>query len=112
MFRKVLLSLFVAFILLSPACFASDNSIHVFKLVDGHTVIIKEVHTNPIVTIDTWVKTGSINENNQNNGISHFLEHLSFKGTDKHKAGEFDKFLESHGQALTQKPVRILLIFL
>ena len=70
------------------------------KLDNGQTVIIKEVHDNPIVTIDTWIKTGSINENDKNNGVAHFLEHLFFKGTTKHPTGEFDKILESKG-ALT-----------
>lgn len=78
--------------------FAQDYS--TFRLDNGQTVIIKEVHDNPIVTIDTWIKTGSINENDQNNGVAHFLEHLFFKGTTKHPTGEFDKILESKG-ALT-----------
>lgn len=75
--------------------FAQDYN--VYKLDDGQTVIIKQVTNNPIVTIDTWVKTGSINENDQNNGISHFLEHLFFKGTKTHPPGEFDKIVESKG---------------
>lgn len=33
------------------------------------------------VTVSVWVKTGSRNENRKNNGISHFLEHMFFKGT-------------------------------
>lgn len=73
---------------------------NVYKLDNGHTVVIKEVKTNPIVTIDTWIKTGSINENEENNGVSHFLEHLFFKGTTNHAPGEFDKILETKG-ALT-----------
>src|SRR5574344_1781423 len=75
--------------------FAQDYN--VYKLDDGQTVIIKQVKNNPIVNIDTWVKTGSINENDKNNGVSHFLEHLFFKGTQTHPTGEFDKILESKG---------------
>ena len=70
---------------------------NVFKLDNGQTVIIEEVHTNPIVTIDTWVKTGSINEDDKNNGVSHFLEHLFFKGTTTREPGEFDRVLEAKG---------------
>ena len=73
---------------------------NVYKLDNGQTVIIQEVKTNPIVTIDTWIKTGSINENDENNGVSHFLEHLFFKGSTNHAPGEFDKILETKG-ALT-----------
>lgn len=68
-----------------------------FKLNDGQTVVIKEVHDNPIVIIDTWVKTGSINETDENNGVAHFLEHLFFKGTSNYPTGEFDRILESKG---------------
>ena len=75
--------------------FAFAYSTH--KLNNGQTVVIDEIHSNPIVTIDTWVKTGSINETDKNNGISHFLEHLFFKGTEKNPYGTFDRVLESKG---------------
>ena len=67
------------------------------KLSNGQTVVVYEIKNNPIVTIDTWIKTGSINENDTNNGVAHFLEHLFFKGTKAHPTGEFDKILESKG---------------
>ena len=70
---------------------------NVYKLDNGQTVVIQEVKTNPIVTVDTWIKTGSINENEENNGVSHFLEHLFFKGSTNHAPGEFDKILETKG---------------
>lgn len=82
-------------LMVGSGVFALDYS--VYKLDDGQTVIIQQVKNNPIVTIDTWVKTGSINENDQNNGVSHFLEHLFFKGTQNHPPGDFDKILESKG---------------
>lgn len=91
--KKFIISLAVFFI--ANCAFAGD--FNVYKLDNGQTVVIKEVKTNPIVTIDTWIKTGSINENDQNNGVSHFLEHLFFKGTTNHAPGEFDKILETKG---------------
>ena len=96
--KKFILCLSVLFFLTINSVLAQDYS--TYKLDNGQTVIIKEVHDNPIVTIDTWIKTGSINENDKNNGVAHFLEHLFFKGTTKHPTGEFDKILESKG-ALT-----------
>ena len=75
--------------------FAADFSS--YKLDNGQNVVIQEVHDNPIVIIDTWIKTGSINETDENNGVAHFLEHLFFKGTSKHPAKEFDRILESKG---------------
>ena len=95
---KIIAKFFVFFVFVLASCnfvFAQDYS--TFKLDNGQTVIIKEVHDNPIVTIDTWIKTGSINETEKNNGVAHFLEHLFFKGTTKYPTGEFDKILESKG---------------
>ena len=63
---------------------------------NGHTIVLAHKE-GAMVNVSTWVKTGSINEDDKNNGISHFLEHLMFKGTHKHKAGEFDKILEAKG---------------
>lgn len=91
--KKLVIFLFV--FVLGNGVFALDYD--VYKLDDGQVVIIKQVKNNPIVTVDTWVKTGSINENEQNNGVSHFLEHLFFKGTETHPSGDFDKILESKG---------------
>lgn len=91
---KKLLVLFAVFICAGCA-FATD--FNVYKLDNGQTVVIQEVKSNPIVTIDTWIKTGSINENDENNGVSHFLEHLFFKGSTNHAPGEFDKILETKG---------------
>ncbi len=62
----------------------------------GHKIVLA-YKEGGLVNVSSWVKTGSINENDENTGISHFLEHLMFKGTEKHPAGEFDKTLESKG---------------
>lgn len=89
--------LVTAFLLLIGCSVIAAEDIQKFTLDNGQTVIIKEVKSNPIVTVDTWIKTGSINENDSNNGVSHFLEHLFFKGSKNHAPGEFDKLLETKG---------------
>ena len=91
---KKFLILFILFFCSNAVRAADFQS---FVLDNGQNVIIKEVKENPIVIIDTWIKTGSINETDSNNGIAHFLEHMFFKGTSKYSAGEFDKILESKG---------------
>lgn len=48
---------------------------------NGLTVLTKEVHTAPVVSVQVWYKVGSRNEQKGENGISHQLEHLMFKGT-------------------------------
>jgi zinc protease len=72
------------------------DKVHLYILDNKHSIItIKK--PGEITNISTWVKTGSINENDKNNGVSHFLEHLMFKGTERLKPGEFDRLLESRG---------------
>lgn len=72
------------------------REVEVYERDNGHTIVLAHKE-GAMVNVSTWVKTGSINEDDKNNGISHFLEHLMFKGTHKHKAGEFDKILEAKG---------------
>lgn len=73
-----------------------EKPVEIYERKCGHKIIFA-YKKGALMNISSWVKTGSINENDKNNGISHFLEHLMFKGTSKHKAGEFDRILESRG---------------
>jgi len=73
-----------------------DKPVEIYTLDNGHKIIIANKQGD-LVNISTWVKTGSIHEDNEISGISHFLEHLMFKGTPTHPAGEFDKVLEAKG---------------
>ena len=91
--KKIIISILI--FICTTAAWAADYTVQ--KLPNGQILVVYEIKNNPIVTIDTWVKTGSINENDSNNGISHFLEHLFFKGTKKHPVGEFERILESKG---------------
>ncbi|GAB1540830.1 pitrilysin family protein [Scytonema sp. NUACC21] len=50
-------------------------------LSNGLTVLTKEVHTVPVVSVQVWYRVGSRNEKAGESGISHQLEHLMFKGT-------------------------------
>ena len=70
--------------------------VKIYERENGHKIVLA-YKEGGMVNVSSWVKTGSINENDKNNGISHFLEHLMFKGTHKHKAGEFDRILEGRG---------------
>ena len=93
MFKRVVILFSV--LVFSMSVWAAEISVQ--KLPNGQTLVVQQVKNNPIVTIDTWIRTGSVNENDTNSGVSHFLEHLFFKGTKLHPAGEFDKILESKG---------------
>ena len=72
------------------------KEVEIYERENGHKIVLAHKE-GELVNVSSWVKTGSINEDDKINGISHFLEHLMFKGTHKHKAGEFDKILEAKG---------------
>jgi len=72
------------------------KEVEVYENDNGHKIVLAHKEGN-MVNVSSWVKTGSINETDSNNGISHFLEHLMFKGTHTYKVGEFDRLLESKG---------------
>jgi zinc protease len=60
-----------------------------FTLSNGLVVVVIPDHRTPVVTQMIWYKVGSADETPGKSGLAHFLEHLMFKGTSKHPAGEF-----------------------
>lgn len=72
------------------------ENVEIFERENGHKIVLAHKE-GELVNVSSWVKTGSINEDDTNNGISHFLEHLMFKGTERFKVGEFDRLLEAKG---------------
>ncbi|MDP1676001.1 MAG: pitrilysin family protein [Bacteroidota bacterium] len=57
----------------------------------------EEIPTVKSASIGIWINTGSRNESNENNGISHFIEHMMFKGTEKRNFQQIAQSLESVG---------------
>ena len=66
-------------------------------LKNGLKVIVVEDHSTPTVTFQVWYKVGSYYEQFGKTGISHLLEHMMFKGTEKHPPGEFSKIVSRNG---------------
>ncbi|WP_409241666.1 M16 family metallopeptidase [Bradyrhizobium sp. CB1015] len=62
-----------------------------FTLPNGMQVVVIPDHRTPVVTEMIWYKVGSADETPGKSGLAHFLEHLMFKGTSKHPAGEFSQ---------------------
>jgi zinc protease len=60
-----------------------------FTLANGLELVVIPDHRAPIVTHMIWYKVGAADEQPGKSGIAHFLEHLMFKGTEKHPAGSF-----------------------
>src|SRR5580658_7639225 len=69
-------------------------------LPNGMHLVVSERHTSPIVAIDFWVRAGSADELNGENGCAHFLEHTLFKGTTTHGMGAADYDIENLGGVL------------
>jgi predicted Zn-dependent peptidase len=70
------------------------------KLENGVRVVCEKIPYLRSVSIGIWVGTGSRNESQSNNGISHFIEHMLFKGTDNRSAREIADSIDSIGGQL------------
>jgi zinc protease len=68
-----------------------------FTLDNGLEVVVIPDRRVPVVTHMVWYRNGSADDPPLKSGIAHFLEHLMFKGTDKHPAGEFSQAVASLG---------------
>ncbi len=68
-----------------------------YSLSNGLTVHLKEIHTAPIISTWLWYKVGSRNEQRGKTGISHWVEHMQFKGTEKYPAGYLDREISRVG---------------
>ena len=66
-------------------------------LANGLKILVKEDHRSPIAVTQVWYKVGSSYEPGGITGVSHMLEHMMFKGTDKHAAGEFSRIIAENG---------------
>lgn len=64
---------------------------------NGLRVLVEKIPTVRSISMGIWVKTGSRNESEVNNGISHFIEHMIFKGTDKYTAKEIAETFDAIG---------------
>ncbi len=67
------------------------------SLENGLQVMLKEIHTAPIISHWVWYRVGSRNELPGLSGISHWVEHMQFKGTPKYPAGALDKAISRDG---------------
>jgi predicted Zn-dependent peptidase len=66
-------------------------------LPNGLTLITEEMQHIRSVSIGIWIKTGSRDEDLQWNGISHFIEHMVFKGTKNRSAEDIARQVDSIG---------------
>ena len=68
-----------------------------YSLPNGMQVLLKEIHTLPLISHWVWYRVGSRNEQPGQTGISHWVEHMQFKGTELFPAGVLDKAISRDG---------------
>jgi predicted Zn-dependent peptidase len=74
-----------------------DEPIQLTRLPSGLTVVTERMERVETVSIGAYVATGSRNESREENGVSHFLEHMAFKGTTSRSAAAIAEEVEAVG---------------
>ncbi|HMO56548.1 MAG TPA: pitrilysin family protein, partial [Roseiflexaceae bacterium] len=69
----------------------------VHRLSNGMLVLLREVHTAPVASCWVWYNVGSRNEGPGTTGISHWVEHMLFKGTPTLPKGSLDRLIPRNG---------------
>jgi len=97
--RAAVLALVAVPAFMSAAGAADKPSISVshFKLDNGLELVVIPDRRAPVVTHMIWYKVGAADETPGKSGLAHFLEHLLFKGTAKHPAGQFSSVVARMG---------------
>lgn len=72
-------------------------SITRLSLSNGLLVLLKEIHTAPLISHWVWYRVGSRDERPGITGASHWVEHMQFKGTQRYPAGVLDKAISRCG---------------
>jgi zinc protease len=75
----------------------ADNTITAHRLPNDMLVLLKESHSAPVATCWVWYRVGSRNEPSGQTGISHWVEHMLFKGTPSVPQGELDRLIARNG---------------
>lgn len=96
-FRFYKLIFLILTLLLIANLSVSKESLRQFTMENGLKVILEENRQNPVVSLQVWVRVGSADEEDEEAGMCHFIEHMIFKGTQKRKVREMAKEIESLG---------------
>jgi zinc protease len=95
----ILLNILLVAIMSTSPLLAEELAPHLHKTIldNGLTVLVKEMPGNRVATVQIWVKAGSVYENTEEAGITHFIEHMIFKGTETRGPGELAGAIEGVG---------------
>jgi predicted Zn-dependent peptidase len=86
-----------------------------FELDNGMQVVLEANHASPMIAAMVFVKAGAKYESPQNNGVTHFLEHLLFNGTAQRSQEQLEPIIDLYGgyiNAFTQKELTGYLVLM
>lgn len=78
----------------------ADTNVVEFQLENGMKVLLKPVHSAPVASNWIWYRVGSRNELPGKTGISHWVEHMMFKGTPTFPKGSIMRLVNKNGGIL------------
>ncbi|MBK9294865.1 MAG: insulinase family protein [Oligoflexia bacterium] len=83
----------------SSTLYAQQFGFEVFKKIypNGLTLLVHEKKDIPTISVYSWFKVGSKNEEAGKTGLAHFFEHLMFSGTEKYPEKKFTEYMEQKG---------------
>src|SRR5277367_167109 len=73
------------------------DAVRVTKLNSGLTIVTETMDRVETVSLGAYVASGTRNETAEQNGVSHFLEHMAFKGTERRTAADIAEAVENVG---------------
>jgi zinc protease len=68
-----------------------------YTLSNGLKILLKEIHTAPLISSWVWYRVGSRDETSGRTGVSHWVEHMQFKGTPQFPASSLDRDISRDG---------------
>ena len=74
-----------------------QNNVVKTTLGNGLTIFLKEIHTAPIISHWVWYRIGSRYETPGKTGLSHWVEHMQFKGTHRFPGSKMDQLVSREG---------------
>lgn len=74
-----------------------SEQVQVKTLSNGITVLIEKVPELQSFSLGFFVRTGARNEREEESGISHFIEHMMFKGTETRTAKDLSEVIDNEG---------------
>jgi len=113
--KMISYSLFLIFIFTISLLAEDNNRTTYATLGNGMKLVLKENHSSPMITSVVFVNAGARYENQKTNGITHFLEHLLFNGTNTRDRIELNETITEYGgyiNAFTRKDLTAYLVLM